>query len=88
MKLTMVMCLHVAMLVYDSQVEPGSKTAVPQGHAAGLAAAKVWGDMELAMVMWMVHWTTIQGLRPKRPIIVFAKSCVLPAEAAVQLHAG
>ena len=70
------------------KTEPGTRTQVVQGHAAGLLPAAKWQAMPLASVCWLVDWTPLQGLKPKRPLIVAAHDFVVPAGAAIELKSS
>ena len=67
------------------KVEPGSKTPVPQAHAAGILPRSTWSAMKLAKVSRVVNWTSLQGLKPKRPVIVFSEAFTVPAKVAIPL---
>ena len=69
----------------DVKVEPGSKVTITQTHAAICLPPKVWAKFQQVKILWMSSWTQLQGLKPKRPMMVFVATLELPGKSVALL---
>ena len=68
------------------KMEPGTKTTLPQGHAACVLPAKAWMNLNMVSVVWTVGWTISCGPRPRRPSIYLMQDLVIPPMSVVSMH--
>lgn len=71
--------------IQEVKVEPGSKVTIPQMHAAVCLPPKVWAKFQQVGILWLSSWTQLQGLKPKRPMMVFVATVELPGNSVAML---
>ena len=64
---------------------PGTHTLMKQDHAAAFLPAEQWLAKSMLQVVFYVKWTIIHGLKPQRPLLVYAKDMTIPKQAAVEI---
>ena len=65
--------------------EEGENTqSITQSTLAGKLPANTFEDSHCVVATWSVKWSP-QGLGPVRPLVLFKKSCELPAGKALSL---
>ena len=71
--------------VQEVKVEPGARVAISHMHAAICLPPNVWAKFQQVHIVWMSGWTQLQGLKPKRPMMVFVATVELPGKSVALL---
>ncbi len=74
---------NITFKASDTVVE--MKTSMKQEHTGVFCAQEVWQNKFMVSIVWVVSWSVTQGLKPKRPVIIFAKPMIIPKQFAVKV---
>ena len=69
---------------FTSGEEGGQSQSITQSTLAGKLPANTFENSHCVVATWSVKWSP-QGLGPVRPLVLFKKSCDLPAGKALSL---
>ena len=69
----------------DVKVEPGARMAITPMHTAICRPPNVWAKFQQVQIVWLSGWTLLQGLKPKRPMMVFATAVDLQGKSVALL---
>ena len=72
------------ILGFTSDHDGGQSQPINQNTLAGKLPANTFENSHCVVATWSVKWSP-QGLGPVRPLVLFKKSCDLPAGKAVSL---